>query len=45
MSILIFIVLIYLVIHVLCYRHHRRRGLSAWISFRGPFGFRIGHRL
>lgn len=27
------------------YRRNRRRGLSVWVSMRGPFGTRISKRL
>jgi len=42
---LIVIALVYGTIHRLFYRHHRRRGLSVWVSMRGPFHTRISRRL
>ena len=41
---LIVIVIAYLIVHTLFFRHHRRRGLSLWVSVRGPFHTRIGRR-
>jgi hypothetical protein len=44
MSVLILIVIGYVILHTLFFRHHRRRGLSLWISMRGPFHTRISRR-
>ena len=44
MSILILVVIAYLIVHTLFYRRHRRRGLSVWVSCRGPFHTRISRR-
>lgn len=41
---LAWILLGYLIIHALFYRHHRSRGLSVWVSMRGPFHTRISKR-
>jgi hypothetical protein len=35
--VLIFIAIAYLVIHVLSYKHGRRRSMGFWYSMRGPF--------
>lgn len=43
-AVLAVIGVIYLAIHHHHYRRHRRRGLSVWISMRGPFGTRITKR-
>ena len=47
MHVLIAIVLIYLVIHVLCYKRHRRHGFGVFYSARGPFHtwIRVSKRL
>jgi hypothetical protein len=45
MSILILLVIAYLIVHTLFFRHHRRNGLSLWVSCRGPFHTRISKRL
>jgi hypothetical protein len=45
MGVIIAIAVIYLVVHVLFFRHHRRHGLSLWVSFRGPWHTRISKRL
>jgi hypothetical protein len=37
MHILAAIVLGYFVVHVLLFRHHRRRGFGVFYSLRGPF--------
>lgn len=42
---IILIVLVYAAFHHHHYRRNRRRGLSMWVSVRGPFGTRIGKRL
>jgi hypothetical protein len=42
---LILLVIAYLALHGHHYRRNRRRGLSVWVSMRGPFGTRIGKRL
>lgn len=41
---LIAVVVGYLLFHHRHYRRNRRRGLSVWVSMRGPFGTRIGRR-
>lgn len=46
MEILIIILVVaYLAFHHHHYRRNRRRGLSVWVSMRGPFGTRISKRL
>jgi|HubBroStandDraft_4_1064222.scaffolds.fasta_scaffold546945_2 hypothetical protein len=45
MHVIIAIVLIYVIIHGLTFRHHRRNGLGLWVSMRGPFHTRISKRL
>jgi hypothetical protein len=42
---IIAIVILYLLHHGKHYRRNRRRGLSVWVSARGPFGTRISKRL
>lgn len=41
---IIIIVALYLLFHHHHYRRNRRRGLSVWVSMRGPFGTRISKR-
>ena len=43
-AVIIVIAVIYLTIHHHHYRRNRRRGLSVWVSMRGPFGTRISKR-
>jgi hypothetical protein len=47
MGIVILVVIAVLVVghHGYHYRRNRRRGLSVWVSMRGPFGTRISKRL
>jgi hypothetical protein len=45
MEVIMILVIAYAVFHHHHYRRNRRRGLSMWVSIRGPFGTRIGHRL
>jgi hypothetical protein len=47
MSILILIVIAYLIVHTLCYRHHRRSGFGVFYSARGPFHtwWRVSRRI
>jgi hypothetical protein len=47
MSVLIAILVIYAIIHVLCFKHHRRHGFGIFYSARGPFHtwVRISRRL
>lgn len=42
---LIIVIAAYLLFHHGHYRRNRRRGLSVWVSMRGPFGTRISRRL
>lgn len=46
---IVFIVCAVLVLWAAFHAHHygrnRRRGLSVWVSMRGPFGTRISKRL
>ena len=42
---LIVIGALYAIFHHSHYRRHRRRGLSVWVSMRGPFNTRISKRL
>ena len=44
----LFIILLivgYVLFHHHHYRRNRRRGLSVWVSCRGPFGTRISKRV
>lgn len=37
----------YVILHVLCYKHHRRHGFGVFYSARGPFHtwWRVSRRL
>jgi hypothetical protein len=43
-AVVIGVVLLYLLFHGGHYHRNRRRGLSVWVSMRGPFGTRISRR-
>lgn len=44
-AVVLVLVLAYVLLHGHHYRRNRRRGLSVWVSIRGPFGTRISKRL
>jgi hypothetical protein len=43
-AVLVVLAALYLAFHGRHYRRNRRRGLSIWVSMRGPFGTRISKR-
>lgn len=44
-AVIIIAIVLYLLVHGHHYRKNRRRGLSVWVSMRGPFNTRISKRL
>jgi hypothetical protein len=42
---IVIIAALYLLHHGRHYRRNRRRGLSVWVSARGPFGTRVSKRI
>lgn len=43
-ALIVIAALAWLAFHGHHYRRNRRRGLSVWVSMRGPFGTRISKR-